>query len=74
MKFILEFKSYYQEGDIVYIHYWYNYMITPVKIIKKVGRRYNISHNIQESKIKNAPDEIIDKSKIISKKEILLVK
>ena len=67
MKYLIESKNYYNEGDIVYIEYWYNKMITPVKIKEKQGRTYLVSHNISESKIKNAPDEKIKASKIISK-------
>jgi hypothetical protein len=66
MKFILEYKSFFQEGDIVLIEYWYNHMVTPVKILEKKGRKYLVSHNISESKIQNAPDEMIKRSDIIS--------
>lgn len=66
MKFLLEFKSFYKEGDIVIIEYWYKDIITPVKIIEKVSRSsYKVSHNIPESKIFNAPDEIIKSKDII---------
>lgn len=65
MIFLLEFKNYYKEGDIVLIEYWYNGMISPVKIIEKNKRSYKVSHNIPESKIFNAPDEIIKSSDII---------
>ena len=66
MKFLLEYKSFYKEGDVVLIQYWYNDMITPVKIIEKVSKRkYKISHNIEKSKIFNAPDEDINISDII---------
>lgn len=66
MKFILEYKSFYNEGDIVLIEYWYNDMITPVKILEKVSKlSCKVSHNIPNSKIKNAPDEIIKMSDII---------
>lgn len=68
MKFICEFKSFYNEGDIVLIEYWYNDMITPVKIIEKVSARsYKVSHNITQSKIFNAPNEIIKTGDIIDK-------
>lgn len=67
MKYLIESKNYYNEGDIVYIEYWYNKMITPVKIKEKQGRTYLVSHNIKESKIQNAPEEKIKASKIISK-------
>ena len=66
MKFLLEFKSFYKEGDIVLIEYWYNDMVTPVKILEKVSKvSYKVSHNVPNSKIFNAPDEIIKSSDII---------
>lgn len=66
MDFILEYKSFYNEGDKVLIEYWYNHMITPVKILERVNNKsVKISHNIPESKIQNAPDEIIKTSDII---------
>lgn len=66
MKYILEYKEYYKEGDVVLIHYWYSHdIICPVSIIEKVGNKYKVSHNIESSKLKNAPDEIISKSDII---------
>lgn len=66
MKFLLEFKSFYKEGDVVLVEYWYNDMITPVKIIEKVSKvSYKVSHNVPNSKIFNAPDEIIKSSDII---------
>lgn len=65
MNFLLEFKNYYKEGDIVLIQYWYNDMITPCKIIEKNKRTYKVSHNIPESKIFNAPDEYIKSYDII---------
>lgn len=62
----LEYKNNtYNIGDIVYIHYWYNYMITPIKIIDKIGNKYLISHNIEQSKIFNAPNEKINKRDIL---------
>ena len=68
MKFLLEFNSFYNEGDIVLIEYWYNDMITPVKIVEKVSKvSYKVSHNVPNSKIQNAPDEIIKKGDIIDK-------
>jgi hypothetical protein len=66
MKFLLEFKSFFKEGDIILIEYWYHDMITPCKVIKKLSRNsYRITHNIPQSKIQNAPDEIIKSSDII---------
>ena len=65
MNYLLEFKNYYKEGDLVLIEYWYNGMITPVKILEKIGRRYKVTHNISQSQIFNAPDEIINTSDII---------
>ena len=68
MKFICEFKSFYNEGDIVLIEYLYNDMITPVKILEKISSKsYKVSHNISESKIKNAPDEVVKTTDIIDK-------
>ena len=66
MKFLLEYKSFYKEGDIVLIEYWYNHMVTPVKIIEKISKKsLKVSHNISESEIKNAPEENIKTSDII---------
>jgi hypothetical protein len=66
MKFLLEYKSFFNEGDIILIEYWYNDMITPCKVIEQVSKRsFKVSHNIDESSIKNAPDEIIKSSDII---------
>jgi hypothetical protein len=66
MKFILEYKLFFQEGDVVLIEYWYNNMVTPVKILEKKGRKYLITHKVAGSKIQNAPDELLKKSDIIS--------
>jgi len=65
MNYLFEFKNYYKEGDLVLIEYWYNDMITPVKILEKIGRRYKVTHNITQSQIFNAPDELISVSDII---------
>ena len=66
MKFLLEFKSFYKEGDVVLVEYWYNDMVTPVKILEKLSKvYYKVSHNIPDSKIKNAPDEVIKSTDII---------
>jgi hypothetical protein len=66
MKFLLEYKSFFNEGDIVLIQYWYNDMIVPVKVIEKISKKsFKVSHNIPESKIQNAPDEIIKSTDII---------
>jgi hypothetical protein len=66
MKFLLEFKEFYKVGDTVLIEYWYNDMITPVRIVEQISKqKFKVSHNIEQSKIKNAPDEIIKKSDII---------
>ncbi len=66
MEFILEYKNFYKIGDKVQIYYWYNYMVTPVQILEKVGRKFLVTHNIPESKIQNAPDEMIGNREIIS--------
>lgn len=66
MQFIVEFKSFYKVDDTVLIEYWYNDMITPVKIIEQLSpRTFKVSHNISESKIFNAPNEIVKSSDII---------
>jgi hypothetical protein len=66
MRFLLEFKSFYKEGDIVLVEYWYNDMVTPVKILEKLSKvSYKVSHNVPNSKISNAPDEIIKSTDII---------
>lgn len=66
MKFILEFKAFYKEGDIILIEYWYNDIITPVKILEKLSKQsFKVTHKIDESKIFNAPDEVIKTSDII---------
>ena len=66
MKFLLEFKSFYNVDDIVLIEYWYGDIITPVKIVEKLSRvSYKVNHNVPNSKIFNAPDEIIKSSDII---------
>lgn len=65
MNYLLEYKNYFKEGDCVLIEYWYNNMITPVRIVEKIKRRYRISHDCEDSKIKNAPDEIINSRDII---------
>ena len=67
MKFLLEYKDHYKEGDIVLIEWWYKDIITPVVILEKTKNRFNVSHNIPESKIFNAPDETIKSSDIIDK-------
>jgi len=67
MKYLIEKSNYYEIGDIVFLEYWYNKMVTPVIIKEKQGRTYLVSHNVKESKIKNAPDEKIKAAKIISK-------
>lgn len=70
MKFILEYKKFkpdYNPEDIVLIEYWYNDMITPVKILEKKGRnKFLVTHNVEGSQIMNAPDEVISDKDIIS--------
>lgn len=65
MNFLFEFKNYYKPGDIVIIEYWYNGMLTPVKILEKSSRKYLVSHNVEWSEISGAPDEYISSSDII---------
>ena len=65
MKYLIERKNYYNIGDIVLIEYWYNSIICPVLIKEKNGGYYKVTHNIEQSKIFNAPDEKIKSSDII---------
>lgn len=69
MKFLLEYNTYkekYKENDIVLIEYWYNEMITPVKIVKVLSKvSFEISYNVPNSKIKNAPNQVIKLNDII---------
>ena len=67
MIYITEFNNFYKTNDLVLIHYWYNGMVTPVKILEQKGKKVLISHNNSHSKIKNAPDELISKSSIIDR-------
>lgn len=69
MNFLIEFKSFYKEGDVVLIKYWYDEILTPVRIIEKIGRKYKVSHNLPQSDIFNAPDEFITTKDIIDKLE-----
>lgn len=65
MNYLIEFKSYYKEGDLVLIEYWYNSMVTVVKILERNKNSFKVTHNIEQSEIFNAPDEIIKSSDII---------
>lgn len=65
MKFILEYKKWLGIGDIVWIEYWYEDILTPCKVVEKKGNKYLVTHNIEESKIRNAPDEWVKSSDII---------
>jgi len=66
MKILESFKSFNANpDDILLIHYWWDDMITPVKVLEKKGRKFLVSHKIEESKIKNAPDEWIKSDEII---------
>jgi hypothetical protein len=71
MKFLLEFNSFYNIGDIVLIEYWYHDILVPCKVVEKISKnKLKVTHNIPESKIPNAPDEIIKTSDIIDKYRI----
>jgi hypothetical protein len=66
MRLLEGFKTFkINEGDTVLIHYWWDDMITPVKVIEKKGHKFLVSHNIEKSNIKNAPDEWIKSNEII---------
>ena len=66
-KFILEKKEFYKKGDKVSIKYWYRDLITIVEILEVTGRKFKVSHDIPESEIQNAPDELIKTKNIIEK-------
>ena len=55
----------YKVGDLVLMEYWYRGFLTPVKIVEKIGRKYLCSHNIDDSKIQNAPDEMLTRDMIV---------
>lgn len=66
MQFIVEFNQFYKVGDVVLIEYWWNDMLTPVKIVEQTSKRsFRVTHNISQSKIKTSPDEIINSGDII---------
>lgn len=58
-------KDNFKEGDVVLIEYWYKNILTPVLIKKKIKRKFKVSHNISQSQIQNAPDEVIKKQDIV---------
>lgn len=71
MKFLFEFNSFYDIGDVVLIEYWYNDMLVPVKVVEIISKnKLKVTHNIPQSKIPNAPDEIIKTSDILDKYKI----
>ena len=70
MNYIIEKKNFYKEDDIILFEYWYkpigkDRFITPAKIKERQGRKYLVSHSVENSKIKNAPDELITTDQII---------
>lgn len=67
MNYLNEYKQFFSVGDIVLIEYWYNSMLTPVKILERKKNKYLISHDNQYSKIKNAPEELIKGIDILDK-------
>jgi hypothetical protein len=80
-------KDSYEVGDIVYIEYWYvddenshpelhkKFPYTPVEITeKKTNKSFKVSHNVENSKIKNAPDEVIQRKDILQRKDIKKVR
>lgn len=71
MKFLFEFNSFYNIGDVVLIEYWHNDMLVPVKVVEIISKnKLKVTHNIPQSKIPNAPDEIIRTSDILDKYKI----
>lgn len=65
--FILEKRNFYKKGDLILIEYWYNDMITVCRIVDIIGRKYKVSHDVEGSAIRNAPDEVIKTSEILDK-------
>ena len=68
----------YQVGDVVLVEYWYidepscppllqrEFPYTPVRIVEKLSKvSFKVSHDVPNSKIKNAPDEIVKSKDII---------
>ena len=55
----------YSPNDVILVEYWYNHTLTPVKVLEKKGHKYLVTHNISDSQIKNAPNELIHKDKVI---------
>jgi hypothetical protein len=45
MKYLIEKRNYYNIGDIVFLEYWYNKMITKVRIKEIKGRKYSYERN-----------------------------
>lgn len=68
--FILEKRNFYKKGDLILIEYWYNDMITVCRIVDIIGRKYKVSHDVEGSVIRNAPDETIKTSEILDKHKI----
>jgi hypothetical protein len=59
MEYLIEYKSHYNVGDKVLIQYWYDDRICICEVVERVGMKYHLTHNITESEIKNAPDELV---------------
>ncbi len=68
----------YKVGDVVLVEYWYldeescsplllkEFPYTPVKIVEKLSKvSFKVSHDVPNSNIKNAPDEIVKSRDII---------
>jgi hypothetical protein len=67
MVHIYEYVSFYNPGDKVVMEYWYNDMLTPVVIVERKRGKYLVSHDVEGSRIKNAPDEWVKSSDIIDR-------
>lgn len=64
---ITEYASFYKAGDVVLVEYWYNDMVTPVRILEGRRGRYLVSHDTEGSRIRNAPDEWVRSSDILDR-------
>ena len=38
MQYISEYKNFYKEGDLVVIEYWYDDIMTKVKVLEKISK------------------------------------
>lgn len=78
MKYLYDFKTFerntshddYKEGDMVLIRFEITDnepIVTPVKIVKRHTKNsFTVTHNVEESQLKNFPDKTIKYSEIVA--------